>query len=131
MGWSDEYSVGNERIDNQHKMIFKMADDFKAALDDNRGDGVYSELLKSLSSYTQAHFRVEEKAMEACKCPVAVQNKEEHMKLIDVLSGFQQRYLERGFDREDAYNLVNTIDRWLADHICSIDMHLKDLNILP
>ena len=33
MKWSDQYATGIDHIDDQHKMIFKMAEDFRAALD--------------------------------------------------------------------------------------------------
>jgi len=32
MKWSDDYATGIERIDEQHKTIFRMAEDFGAAL---------------------------------------------------------------------------------------------------
>lgn len=125
MGWSDEYITGNEGVDNQHKMIFKMADDFREALNNAQGERVYSTLLQSLSLYTRSHFGIEERLMDEVNCPAAERNKEEHAKFIDALSRYQQRYLTKGFDRSDAYSLVDTIDNWLKDHICSIDMQLK------
>jgi hemerythrin len=41
MKWSDEYSTGVERIDNQHKMLFRMSEDFRTSLDDGLGDRIY------------------------------------------------------------------------------------------
>ena len=125
MEWSSEYIIGNEVIDNHHKMIFKMVDDFRKALDENRGGSVYSELLRSLSAYTQAHFKIEEQCMDEQNCPAAEHDKEEHAKFIDVLSGYQQRCSAKGFDHTDACSLVNTIDNWLSEHICGVDMQLK------
>lgn len=123
MKWKEEYAIGIQRIDEQHKMIFKIAEDFRAALDEGRGATVYSELLNFLHRYCRGHFSFEERCMDEYRCPVAQRNKDAHVRLIEVLSGFQQRYASSGYERTDARSLVDTIDQWLADHICRIDIH--------
>jgi hypothetical protein len=42
-----------------------------------------------------------------------------------ILAAFRDRYASRGFDRADANNLADTIERWLTDHICRIDVELR------
>lgn len=64
--------------------------------------------------------------MEKYACPVAEGNKKAHDRFVEVLAGFQKRYATVGFDRGDARGLVDTIDKWLADHICRIDVRLKE-----
>ena len=126
MKWSDEYSTGIEQIDSQHKMIFKMAEDFRAALDEGMGERMYGGMLQSLDLYVRTHFGYEEKCMVRYACPAAEANSKAHRKFAEVLSGFQQRYGVSGFDRADARELVDTIDRWLSDHIARIDVRLKE-----
>jgi len=125
MKWSDDYATGVERIDEDHKMIFKMAEDFRATLDVGHGDSVYSVLLESLSLYCRGHFCFEARCMEEFRCPLAGKNKEAHGKFIEKLSEFQERYATSGYDHTDARRLVNTVDQWLDNHICRIDVHLK------
>ena len=125
MKWSDDYATGVQRIDEDHKMIFKMAEDFRAALDEGMGGAVYPVLLDGLSLYCRGHFGFEEQCMEAYRCPVAQKNRKAHARFLETLSGFQQRYAVSGYDRTDARRLVGTVDQWLADHICRIDIHLK------
>ena len=125
MKWCDDYATGIEHIDNQHKTIFKMAEDFQAALDEGRGDRVYGNLLQSLDHYVRTHFTFEERCMDEHQCPVAQKNIEAHVRFVDVLSNYKQRYAAIDFDRAEAHNLVITIEQWLANHICSIDMHLR------
>jgi len=126
MKWSDQYATGNEQIDDQHRMIFRMAEDFRAALDEGRGEGVYEEMLQSLDLYVRTHFGFEEKCMDKYGCPVAAGNKKAHGRFVEVLAKFQERYGASGFDRMDARELVDTIDQWLVDHICRIDARLKE-----
>ena len=126
MKWSDEYATGIARVDEQHKMLFKMAEDYRFALDEGRGERVYSEMLRSLDLYIRTHFGYEEGCMLKYDCAVAEANKEAHTRFVQVLAGFHQRYAVAGFDATDARNLVDTLDHWLVEHICRIDIRLKD-----
>jgi hemerythrin len=126
MKWSDDYATGVQSIDEQHKMIFKMADDYRDALDAGEGKKTYDLLLDFLDHYCRAHFAFEERCMEEYRCAVAQRNKDAHSKFVDVCRGFRQRYTTSGWQAADARELVDTVDRWLAHHICGIDVHLKD-----
>jgi len=126
MKWSDNYATGIERIDEQHKMIFKMAEDFRGALYEGGGERTYGLLLDFLDRYCRGHFGFEERCMEQYHCPVAERNKQAHLRFVEVLAGFRQRYAGSGFLAVDARELVDAVDRWLDDHICRIDVHLRD-----
>ncbi len=126
MKWSDAYATGIDRVDEQHKTIFKMAEDYRSALDEGHGELVYGDMLRSLDLYVRTHFGYEEGCMVRYQCPVMEENKEAHTRFVEVLAGFNQRYVVAGFDRTEARNLVDTIDHWLAEHICRIDVRLKE-----
>lgn len=126
MKWSAKYATGVERIDKQHKMLFRMSGDFREALDEGHGEHVYGGLLESLGAYARAHFGFEEGCMERSQCPAAQQNKRAHVKFVAALSELQERYKAVGFDHLDAQRLVDFIDQWLAEHICGIDLQMKE-----
>lgn len=125
MKWKNEYSIGIEPIDEQHKMLFQMVGDFQAVLNDGNGERTYSLLLGTLDAYVRSHFSIEEQCMTQHRCPVAEKNKNAHAELIETLSEYQQRYNASGYNYVEASRLVDTLEQWLADHICRIDMHLK------
>ena len=125
MKWSEAFETGVSRIDTQHKMLFAMAADFRDALDESRGERVYAGLLQSLELYVVSHFSYEEGCMARAVCPVAADNIVAHRRFIGMLEEFNLRYAERGFDAADARNLVDTLEGWLADHICRIDVKLR------
>jgi len=125
MQWSNDYATGIQRIDEDHKMIFKMAEDFRAALDTGAGGASYTVLLDALTVYCRGHFGFEERCMKEYRCPVAQRNKDAHVSFLETLAGFHQRFAVSGYDPADARRLVDTVDQWLADHICDVDMHLK------
>src|SRR4051794_13211320 len=121
MKWTNIYATGVERLDEQHRMLFKMVEDFQAALDQGGGVRVYGGLLQSLALYARSHFRFEEECMDRYHCPVAQSNREAHVKFIQFLGEFQQRYSASGFDHADACTLMDTLNLWQADHVCLID----------
>jgi hemerythrin len=126
MKWSEDYATGVERIDEQHKMLFQMVEDFGTALDQGQGQRVYQSFLESLDLYARSHFRYEEGCMVKCHCPAAEGNKTAHDRFMAMLIRFTQRHASNGYDAGDARELTDTIDRWLADHICRIDVQLRD-----
>ena len=125
MQWSNDYATGIQRIDEDHKMIFKMAEDFRAALETGAGGAVYTVLLDAITVYCRGHFGFEERCMDEYRCPVAQRNKDAHVSFLEILAGFHQRFAVSGYDPADARRFVDTVDQWLADHICDVDIHLK------
>ena len=125
MIWSDDYATGIQHIDDQHKMLFQMANDFRSALEVGEGKGVYPGFLDSLNLYCRSHFGIEEQCMDEYCCPMAQENKKDHERFLEVLSGFQQRYAASGFNRTDAWELTDVMSQWLVDHIVHIDLQLK------
>ena len=127
MKWAERHATGIRQLDDQHKMLFRMAEDFRAALDEGKGEGAYENLLQSLDLYVRTHFRYEEGCMERYACPAAEVNQKAHRKFEETLSGFQKRYASRGFDSTDGRELVDTLDSWLDGHIGRLDSQLKKL----
>jgi hemerythrin len=123
--WSDDYSIGIEGIDRQHRMPFTLGKDLQTALDDGRAAQVFSMLLHTLERYVRDHFGFEEQCMALYNCPVAQQNRDAHTAFAAHLAAFQQHYAARGFNHVEACTLMAIIDEWLTDHICRIDVQLR------
>ncbi len=124
--WSDDYAIGIERIDREHKMLFRIVGDFRVALSEGGGEQTYDVLLQALEAFCHGHFGFEERCMEEYHCPMAQKNKSEHVKLQELLFEFQQLYSTNGYDQREAFKLIGILEQWLTDHICRIDVHLKN-----
>lgn len=125
MKWSDSYATGIARIDEQHKMLFQMSEDYRLALDEGTGQRVYALFLRALKLYASSHFSYEEGCMDRCRCAAAKSNREAHAGFIEFVKRHDTRYEADGFARADALALTETLDRWLADHIGRIDIQLR------
>jgi hemerythrin len=126
MKWSEAFATGIEKIDEQHRMLFTIVDDFRLALDEGRGVQTYPLLLDMLADYSRAHFAFEEKCMVEYRCPAAEQNVKAHAGYVRLLGEYRSRYEDSGFHPQDARALVDTLDEWLASHIGRIDIRLRE-----
>jgi hemerythrin-like metal-binding protein len=125
MPWSDACATGVARLDQQHQRLFQLVEDFQAALVEGGGERVYGGLLHLLEHYVRAHFGLEEQYMDQYRCPIAAQNRAAHTQLVEVLAGFRQRYAAHGFDPGESHALMRTLDQWLTDHVCRLDVQLR------
>jgi hemerythrin len=123
--WGEEYAIGEPHIDEQHKMLFKMAGDFQVALEEGRGEKTYGVLLDFLERYFRGHFKYEERCMEEYRCPIADENREDHARFLSVYEDFRKRYESRGYLSGDAHELMGIAEDWLRSHIGRIDLQLK------
>ena len=125
MKWSPRYETGIQRLDRQHQMLFKMSEDYRAALDEGRGERIYGLMLTNLERFARLHFGAEEQCMFRYHCPAATANSEAHAHFMEQVAGFRRRFEQAPFDRAEAYRLVGFLDDWLANHIGRIDVQLK------
>lgn len=123
--WDDKYKTGVEKIDEQHKMLFSFFNDLEECLHDRRIMKL-EDILKYIEVYTRGHFGHEEKCMHAMKCPIAQQNQNAHANFMKDFHGFQERCKSEGESKELIREIHGSIESWLVNHICKIDVHLRD-----
>jgi hemerythrin len=129
MKWTEDYATGSKEVDEQHKMLFHMSDQFRDTLEGGFGEKTYDLFIDFLSNYAKAHFSYEEDCMLAHLCPVADQNKKEHCGFSALVDAEAKRFHRDGFNRQMAFALVGAIDRWLDSHIRRVDVQLR--SVLP
>jgi hemerythrin len=122
--WRDEYSVGVEMLDNQHKKLFEIGNNIILALREDstvdRNDKITS-LLKDLKDYTIYHFKSEETFMKEINYDKYLPHKSEHDAFIKRLEEVKLR----AFDNEqDVYlqELLKFIIGWISNHILKSDL---------
>ena len=106
-------------------MLFRLSEDYRAALDEDQGARTYRVWLDTLSLYASTHFKAEERCMHHYRCPAAGANRSAHDAFVARLTEFASLHAAVGFRPSDALALVNFLDDWLADHIGGIDTQLK------
>jgi hemerythrin-like metal-binding protein len=117
--WSEEYSVGIERFDGQHRNYFVLLEKLYRAIQQNRGRVVIGEILGELYSYSAVHMKDEEDLLEYFKFPGLEKHREEHRRFRR-----QVREYMADFDNGNtaiALSLFVFMQKWLMDHMAGCD----------
>lgn len=126
--WKDEYALGIEIIDDQHKQLFEIADRIYALIQNNlvtdKYDGIV-EIINELKNYTVDHFAAEEKYMQSIGYKRLLSQKVAHN---EFLQKMDQIDLDRIDNGQNTY-LMETLDfvvEWLGQHILKEDKLIVD-----
>ncbi len=119
--WSDDLSVGSTFIDDDHKKLITMVNNFHDAMEQGKANDVIGKVLNNLVVYTKAHFKREEDEMQRIKYPRFLTHKQEHDKLID-----QVAELQSSFSSGKAM-LTITVSKFLRDWLFT---HIKQTDKL-
>lgn len=113
--WNKKYSVGVQRMDDQHTGLFQMLNDLHTAMINGEANKVVGSLLQKLAKYTVEHFAAEEALMEKFGFKELARHRVLHRDLTKKVGDFAVRF-ERG---ESAINLelLNFLRNWLTTHI--------------
>ena len=117
--WKDEYSVGIDSIDEQHKKLLGLINQLQTAVDFSTGEKFEQEALDQLVAYTKTHFSYEEGLMEENQYPDFEPHKAQHQKMI---ARVDEVLAEYALDQDTAMsNASNFLKDWLINHINGTD----------
>ncbi|MDH3228541.1 MAG: bacteriohemerythrin [Alphaproteobacteria bacterium] len=114
MEWQDSFSVGNEKMDDQHKGLVDLVN----LLDDEDMTGIALERLKS---YVQEHFRDEERLLQAAGYPDLDEQKIQHKEFEDWLAQTHQSYVTGSGSKTLRQDVQEYLKSWLTEHILESD----------
>jgi hemerythrin-like metal-binding protein len=119
LDWKDEYSVGIEAVDHEHKELIALINRLYAELDAAEArqtvPAFFGDLLKAISS----HFALEEKVMREHEYGRLDSHKADHERLLDDL-----RDIMDAFDHAveiDTVELADRLDVWFSRHFRTHD----------
>ncbi len=118
--WKDEYSVGIESIDEDHKKLLNLINNLQAAVMCNTGEEFERQSLNELMDYTHYHFHREEELMRAHGYIDFEGHKGQHDQMIIQAKVFLDRYEEKG--RDALPEVTSYLRLWLLQHINVADM---------
>ncbi len=119
----EEYKIGVELIDNQHKKLFELADKAYMLLKDEFTIDKYDkivEILQELKEYTIFHFKSEEEYMASINYKRMFTQKVEHDAFIKKLEAIDLKNVDENQD-ESLMEVLNFLNDWLTEHILKND----------
>ncbi len=127
MKWSDDFSVKVLSIDEQHKKLFTLINDFYSGLEKKSSKERMAELIKGLKDYSLYHFSTEEKYMEMYNFYGYKNHKKEHEIFITKIIDISERY-ESG-RLVISLEITDFIKNWIVNHVLGTDKKYSSLFI--
>ncbi|WP_240839827.1 bacteriohemerythrin [Acidaminobacter sp. JC074] len=124
--WTTKYSVNNELIDVQHRMLFAIINDLNTYIINGQGLENIEEILNKMSAYATLHFRTEEDIL-------LKSNYTEYQKHKDYHDSFKKQILKSTQEVISNKNEKTVIEihrflmNWLTSHILDEDVKYSEL----
>jgi hemerythrin len=119
--WRDEYSVGIEAVDHEHRelidLINRLDEELGGASAKATAPGFFGDLLKGIG--ISAHFALEEKLMRDQAYGGLASHKGDHERLLDDLRGIMQAF--EAVQEIDRGALAQRLDAWFSNHFKTHD----------
>lgn len=124
MEWKNIYKIGNEELDQEHKYLFEIINDFyTTSVVLSRKEHIL-ETVATLRKYLQAHFIKEEAFMLSLNFNEIKEHKELHVNLLRVLNELAKK---ENLEYQTLYNFfIAFIERELFEHLHKEDAKIKN-----
>ena len=123
-----EYYIGIDMIDEEHKQLFKYADEAYELLHDEFTPDKYDKMdiiLEKLRDYTVKHFADEEQYMESIHYKKMFTQKVQHMEFVQKLDEFIEHHSDEEIDQdEQIMGILKYLTDWLINHILYVDCQI-------
>lgn len=124
--WCGLFVIGDDTIDEQHRRLIEIANNFHRKAIDVPKAGVVFETLNQLINYAQEHFNREEEIAEKGGVPQELidRHREIHNKLVEDVFMFNEK-LSSGEDME-VEEIEQFLTDWLIMHILVEDRRFSE-----
>lgn len=120
INWNDSYSVNVEEIDNQHKELVGMINDFYEKINKEDGRVLVENLIVRMREYVIMHFEFEKRMMRKYDFPELTDHHAEHNLFIEKVKSLEYKILNNTFVL--SFEITNFLREWLNKHILESDM---------
>jgi hemerythrin len=124
--WLTSMSIDDDTIDEQHRQLIKLFNEFMDACKNNRGIHELEKSMSFLMDYTVKHFAVEEAIQIKQAYPGYAEHKKIHenfkLKVAEIVKNFK----EKGPTPTMLNTLNFEIGTWVMDHIAKEDKKIGD-----
>ena len=116
--WNKKHEVFLPELDAEHRDIFRVAEELRAAVAGGQRERIRS-LLDNLEAEVEGHLRHEERLMRETQYPSLEWHKEQHNAARKRLRGYSKQVAAG--DAQAAEAMLETLGGWLRDHTATAD----------
>ena len=117
--WTNELSIGNINIDNDHEKLIEVHNDLYDLIELKNSHKEFSEILSNMTDYVLIHFKKEEVYMEEFEYPKLKEHKQYHSNYIYKVAMYNIDLL--GTNPPEPKEIIEFIEKWWVNHIMKID----------
>jgi hemerythrin len=117
--WNPNLSVGVDDMDQQHRKLISLVNQFHDALKAGKGDDAAKGILVQLVQYTHTHFAAEEQLMARCGYPEFHNHKKLHAELIAQVGQMVEKI--KAGKMVSSVTIASFLKDWLSNHILGSD----------
>jgi hemerythrin len=120
MEWDNDFSIGIESLDEQHKTLLQMANDLVTSAECcDRSQGVYLQIImRKLIVFVRNHLYTEEMLMKTTGYPSLSEHREKHEEFLNKILNLNK--IKMGVDNEPD-KLASLLHDWALSHIATMD----------
>ena len=119
-GWKEIYSLNNEQLDDEHKNLFKIAEEAFAIVEPELKHEKIKNILNKLYEYMKTHFSHEEEYMQEINYPQFEIHKDIHNNIVNTINDFIKELPTLSADSFEK-ELARLIDTTIINHIIQED----------
>ncbi|MBP5993505.1 MAG: hemerythrin family protein [Candidatus Moranbacteria bacterium] len=113
--WKDEYNIGVEVIDAQHKAFVGIMNELYTAITEKKEAAVFQEILKRITEYMDDHFQTEEHYFDEFRYEGAVGHQAAHRILRTQLVEISEH--RKNNPTGNPFELLDFLENWLVEHV--------------
>ncbi|UCB45878.1 MAG: bacteriohemerythrin [Spirochaetota bacterium] len=113
--WGDEFSMKIKELDEQHKALFQLVNEFITAPQKQE----LKKIAMNIINHTKRHFEYEEGLMQKYRYPDFQTHKKEHEKLLRELKTYHGRLNDSG--KILISEIIHFLKSWLVKHTLTVD----------
>lgn len=122
LDWNEGLKIGVEKVDRQHKEIFKQVNKFiefnEEVEDEERLRDKLEELFYFLTDYVITHFKTEEEVLKEHNYPQYKEHKQGHDRFTEKINNLKYKFFNSESDVIlSANEISNELLEWLIKHV--------------
>lgn len=121
--WKPSYAIGIERIDEQHKHLFDLAEQTEELLELPDHMDKYDEIVsivQELKDYVVYHFEEEEKLLLEMKYNKYFTHRIQHQDFVVAMEKLNIYEIDAN-QKEELLKIINIVGNWLVNHVLDED----------
>jgi hemerythrin len=125
--WDESFSVNIDTIDEQHKRLIAMLNEFYDNIESKSSKENIGHLLSKMKGYTVHHFQAEEWYLKQYNYPEYDHHKGLHNEFIEKVTDIEKRFREG--ELVLSFEITDFLKNWLKNHIKGTDRRYSEFLI--